>query len=254
MPRYFIELSYKGTKYSGFQIQENAVTIQSEVEKAFETLHRRPVTLTGSSRTDTGVHAFQNFFHFDFEDEVNPQFVYKMNAILPRDISIRNIYGMPAEAHARFDALSRQYVYRIHRFKDPFLNSTSFYYPYKLDFDLVTKGAEIIKGESNFFAFSKTNTQVKNFNCQIIESSWKIDEDQMEFTIEANRFLRGMVRLLTASLLKLGRGKLPLDEFVELFRGERKCGYSVPPHGLFLKTVRYRENYFPATDGLFTAV
>ena len=110
MARYFIEVAYKGTRYSGFQIQENAVTIQSEVEKAFQTFQRVPVQLTGSSRTDAGVHAIQNFFHFDFEEELHEQFVYKMNAILPQDIAVRNIFAMPAEAHSRFDATSREYI------------------------------------------------------------------------------------------------------------------------------------------------
>src|SRR5829696_2946314 len=110
MPRYFLELSYKGTNYRGFQVQENANTIQAEIEKAFQTLQRQPVLLTGSSRTDTGVHARQNYFHFDFEEMLHPQLVYKMNALLPRDISIRNIYLMPANAHSRFDAISREYI------------------------------------------------------------------------------------------------------------------------------------------------
>ena len=124
MTRYFLECAYKGTHYSGFQVQENSTTIQSEIEKAFQTLQRSPVQLTGSSRTDAGVHALQNYFHFDFEEEINPQFVYKMNAILPQDIVVKNIMQMPAEAHSRFDATSREYTYNIHRFKNPFRKDT----------------------------------------------------------------------------------------------------------------------------------
>ena len=137
MPRYFLELSYKGTAYSGFQVQENANTVQTEVEKAFSILHRQPVCLTGSSRTDAGVHALQNFFHFDYDDIIHSQFVYKMNAILPDDIVIKNLYQMPSAAHCRFDAVSREYVYKIHRFKNPFFKDLSFFYPFRLDLDLM---------------------------------------------------------------------------------------------------------------------
>jgi tRNA pseudouridine38-40 synthase len=249
MARYFLELAYKGTHYSGFQVQENAVTIQSEVEKAFEVLHRRPVALTGSSRTDAGVHALQNFFHFDDEAEINPQVIYKMNAILPQDVVIRHIYKMPSEAHSRFDATSREYIYRIHRFKNPFVEHTSYFFPYKLDFELMQEAAAFVKEQTNFFAFSKTNTQVKNFNCVIQVSQWIKEGEHLYYNIEANRFLRGMVRLLTASLLKVGRHKMSMEQFKSLFVLETKCGYSVPAEGLFLKRVNYPEKYFP-TPGL----
>lgn len=246
MARYFIEVSYKGTRYSGFQVQENAVTIQSEVEKAFQTLHRLPVQLTGSSRTDAGVHALQNFFHFDFENEVHPQTVYKLNAILPKDIVVYKVCIMPAEAHCRFDAVSREYTYHLHRFKNPFVNESSFYYPYNLDLDAMQEGAAFIAGQQNFFAFSKTNTQVNNFSCTILKSQWIQEGNTLIYNIQGNRFLRGMVRLLTATLLKLGRGKIEMKQLKEFFTTERKSGYSVPAHGLFLKQVEYPEDYFPA--------
>jgi tRNA pseudouridine38-40 synthase len=252
MARYFIEVAYNGTRYSGFQIQENAVTIQSEVEKAFQTLHRYPVSFTGSSRTDAGVHALQNFFHFDFDDEIHPQAVYKLNAILPADIAVHNIFPMHSEAHSRFDALSREYVYRIHRFKNPFLSGASFYYPFKLDVELLKEGASFILDQSNFAAFSKTNTQVKNFICTIQKSIWIEDADYLTYNIKGNRFLRGMVRLLTATLLKLGRGKITFQQFQSLFEEGRKSVYSVPAHGLYLKKVLYPENYFPVLPQRFT--
>jgi tRNA pseudouridine38-40 synthase len=246
MSRYFLEVSYKGTHYSGFQVQENAPTIQSAIQEAFEVLHRRPVSLTGSSRTDTGVHALQNFFHFDDEVGLHPQLVYKLNAILPQDIVIRNIYRMPEEAHSRFDATGRAYVYRLHRYKNPFLGQTSYYYPYKLDMALMQEGAALVKTQTNFFAFAKTNTQVKNFSCIIYKSRWEEEGEELFYEIEGNRFLRGMVRLLTATILKLGRGDLSFQEFEALFAGDRKCGFSLPPRGLFLQRVVYPENYFPA--------
>ena len=245
MPRYFIECAYKGTRYSGFQVQENAETIQSEMEKAFFTLHRRPVVLTGSSRTDAGVHALQNYFHFDEAEEVHPQFIYKMNAILPRDIVVRNVFQMPEGAHARFDATGRAYEYQLHSFKDPFVQSTSLYFPYRLDRELMQEGAAFILELENFFAFAKTNSQVSHYQCRIIRSQWIFEGEHMLFQLEANRFLRGMVRLLTASLLKLGRHQLEMEAFKGLFSGTSKCGFSVPAHGLFLKAVRFPENYFP---------
>jgi tRNA pseudouridine38-40 synthase len=253
MSRYFLELAYKGTAYSGFQVQENANTIQSEVEKAFKTLHRRPVNLTGSSRTDAGVHALQNFFHFDDEEGINPQIIYKMNAILPRDIVLKNIYTMPSDAHSRFDAVSREYIYRINRFKNPFLQSTSFFFPYKLDVELMREAAGLVKGQTNFFAFSKTNTQVKNFNCTIYKSQWIEEGEKLIYNIEGNRFLRGMVRLLTASILKVGRHKMSIQQFQKLFEEPVKCGYSVPAEGLFLKKVAFRQNYFPPPGLSFRA-
>lgn len=244
MARYFLDVAYKGTRYSGFQVQENANTIQAEVEKAFSTLQQEKVTLTGSSRTDAGVHALQNFFHFDFEKEVHPQFVYKINSILPADIIVKKIYPMPAEAHSRFDAVSRAYIYNIHRFKNPFLNETSYFFPYKLNMDALQEATSLVTKNNNFFAFSKTNTQVKNFNCDIYKSEWEIAGDKMHYRIEGNRFLRGMVRLLTASLLKVGREKLSIQEFTKLFEGKDKCGFSVPAHGLFLEAVKFSEGYF----------
>jgi tRNA pseudouridine38-40 synthase len=239
MQRYFLEVAYKGTQYSGFQIQENANTIQAEIEKAFQTIHRRTVSLTGSSRTDAGVHALQNFFHFDEEQLLHPQFLYKLNAILPADIVVKNLYPVKESAHSRFDATSRAYEYRINRTKNPFLQETALFYPYKLDIELLHITAAWIKEQINFFAFSKTNTQVKNFICTIYRSEWVEEGDLLMYRIEGNRFLRGMVRLLTASQLKVARGKLELEAFKQLFEGVAKCGYSVPATGLFLEKVQY---------------
>lgn len=258
MPRYFIEVAYKGTNYSGFQAQENANTIQAEIEKAFNIIHGvqtsplsgfaregQGVRLTGSSRTDAGVHALQNYFHFDYEN-IHPQLIYKMNALLPQDIVVKNLFEMPPSAHSRFDATSREYIYNVHQFKNPFLQTTSFYFPYKLDMELMHQASELLKQQTNFFAFSKTNTQVKNFNCTILKSEWIVKENVLLYNIEANRFLRGMVRAITATLLKIGRNKLSMQEFEKLFTEEKKAGYSVPAHGLFLAKVNYPENYFSA--------
>jgi tRNA pseudouridine38-40 synthase len=250
MSRFFLEVAYKGTKYSGFQVQENANTIQAEIEKAFQILLRHPVLLTGSSRTDAGVHALQNFFHFDFNAPLNDHLIYKMNAILPDDIVVKGLYIMPDNAHSRFDATSREYEYKIYQQKNPFLKGIAYYYPYTLDERLLHEAAVLIKSGTNFFAFSKTNTQVKNFNCAIFKSQWLMQSDQLIYNIEGNRFLRGMVRLLTASMLKVGRGKITIDEFAAMFTStDRKCGFSVPSDGLFLKKVNY-----PGLDKLNAAL
>lgn len=244
MPRYFIEVAYRGTQFSGFQIQENANTIQAEIEKAFAIIHRRPVSLTGSSRTDAGVHALQNYFHFD-EEGVHEKFLYKMNAVLPPSVVIRNLHEVSPASHSRFDAESRSYEYHIYRRKDPFLQGLAYYYPYQLNRELLHMGAGIIREETNFFAFTKTNTQAKNFRCEIMRSEWEESREVLVYHIRANRFLRGMVRLLTGSMLQLGREKISPEDFRNLFRGEsEKAGFSVPAEGLFLASVRYPENYF----------
>ncbi|HMT73891.1 MAG TPA: tRNA pseudouridine(38-40) synthase TruA [Chitinophagaceae bacterium] len=241
MPRYFLEVSYKGTAYSGFQSQENANTIQAEVETAFEILQKERLVMTGSSRTDAGVHALQNFFHFDYDGTINPKFVYKINAILPPDIVIRNIRQMNDEAHCRFDALSREYKYYIYQQKNPFLADRAYYFPFKLDVPLMQQAAEILKEYNDFTSFSKRNTQVKTFQCNILESRWLNENDCLVYNVKANRFLRGMVRALTATMLKAGRGKISLEEFRQIIEAKdcTKASFAVPAHGLFLVSVQY---------------
>lgn len=241
MPRYFLEVSYKGTAYSGFQSQQNANTVQAEIEKAIEVIQKKNILLTGSSRTDTGVHALQNFFHFDYEAEINPHFVYKLNAILPDDIVIKSLKPVPEDAHCRFDAISRQYNYHIYRDKDPFIKDRAFFFPYKLDMQKLHLAAGILKEYTDFTSFSKRNTQVKTFHCQIIESNWFLQDSCLVYNVKANRFLRGMVRALTATMLKVGRGKTSLDEFRAIIEAKdcTKASFAVPPHGLFLIQVGY---------------
>lgn len=239
MGRYFLEVSYKGTKYSGFQVQENANTVQAELEKALATICRQPVTLTGSSRTDAGVHARQNYFHFDYEPQLHPQLTYKLNALLPRDISVRSIIPVSDEAHSRFHAQSRLYRYYFYSYKNPFYTDTALYYPFSIDFDLLSVSARIIKDETNFFAFAKTNSAVSNFICTVKRSEWKREGALFYYEVEANRFLRGMVRLLTATQLKMARGIITEHHFRSLFKEEKKCSYSLAPTGLFLEAVNY---------------
>ena len=241
MPRYFLEVAYKGSAYSGFQSQENANTIQAEIEKAFEILQRDKTTMTGSSRTDAGVHAKQNFFHFDFDTELNPHFVYKVNAILPHDIVIKALKPVADDAHCRFDAISREYNYYIYSDKDPFLKENAFFFPYRLDVEKMQQAAAIVKEYTDFTSFSKRNTQVKTFICTVTESDWFFDNNCLVYNVKANRFLRGMVRALTATMLKVGRGKISLDEFRTIIEAKdcTKASFSVPAHGLFLMRVEF---------------
>ncbi|MGZ8539531.1 MAG: tRNA pseudouridine(38-40) synthase TruA [Chitinophagaceae bacterium] len=241
MPRYFLEVSYKGSNYSGFQSQKNANSIQAEVEKAFGILHKEKVILTGSSRTDAGVHALQNFFHFDFENPLHPHLVYKLNAILPDDIVLKGVKLVNSDAHCRFDAITREYKYFIYTQKNPFLKDRAFYYPYKVDLDKLQQAAAVLRQYDDFTSFSKRNTQVRSFICQIQQSEWIYENGCLIYNIKANRFLRGMVRALTATMLRVGRGTIDLMEFRRIVDAKdcTQASFAVPPHGLFLIAVEY---------------
>lgn len=243
MPRYFLELSYKGTAYSGFQVQDNARTVQSETEAALRVFFRDSFVLTGSSRTDAGVHALQNYFHFDTAIPISQRNVYNLNAILPPDISVKGIYRVPDQAHCRFDALAREYRYYIYSEKDPFRNDRGWHYPYPLDLDLLNQGATLLKGYEDFTSFSKRNTQVNNFRCQIQESEWVVEQGQLVYQVKANRFLRGMVRGLVGTMVRLGRGQLGIGGFRSVIEARdcSKADFSTPAQGLFLKQVCYPE-------------
>lgn len=253
MPRYFLELAYKGTRYSGFQVQENAHTVQAETEKALAVL-LGSVILTGSSRTDAGVHALQNFFHFDVPEVVETYrgiehhagFVYKMNAILPPDITVKNLYRVADDAHCRFDAQERGYRYYIYNRKNPFLEDRAYYFPYTVDLTLMNQAAALLLEYNDFTSFSKRNTQVKSYLCRISHSVWNPNADGFVYEVRANRFLRGMVRALTATMLKLGRGHITIEGFRAIIEARdcTKASFAVPAKGLFLETVRYPHSMF----------
>lgn len=241
MARYFLEVSYKGAAYSGFQTQENSTTIQGEVEKAFAVLQREKVVMTGSSRTDAGVHARQNFFHFDFNEPLHSQFLYKINSILPGDIVVKNIERVNNDAHCRFDAKSRTYQYFIYRQKEPFLEDRAWYFPYTLKKEELDKAAALLFSYQDFTSFSKRNTQVKTFQCQIIESIWRVEGDCLIYRVSANRFLRGMVRALVSTMLQVGREKISLAEFADIIEAKdcTKASFAAPAKGLFLEKVNF---------------
>jgi tRNA pseudouridine38-40 synthase len=243
MPRYFIEISYKGTNYSGFQIQQNANSIQAEVEKALKIFFKKDFKLTGSSRTDAGVHALQNYFHFDINDQLDFEndFQYNLNALLPKDIVIKKIFPVNDNAHCRFDAMSREYKYFIYQQKDPFLQDTAFYYPYKIDIEKLNAAAALIMKYQDFTSFSKRNTQAKTFLCSIQKSRWSIEENTLVYNVVANRFLRGMVKALVGTMLRLGTNKISIEEFSKIIENKdcTKADFSSPSHGLFLIAVNY---------------
>ncbi|HRN55717.1 MAG TPA: tRNA pseudouridine(38-40) synthase TruA [Agriterribacter sp.] len=246
MQRYFIEVAYKGAGYAGFQIQENAVTIQSEIRQAMAVLFKQDIGLTGSSRTDAGVNALQNFFHFNLDQPIPERYLYNLNALLPPAIAIKRIIPVHAGAHCRFDAVSREYHYHVYRQKNPFLHNQAYYFPYTIDFDLLQQAASAVMEHTNFTSFSKRNTQVKNFICHITESRWSRDEDHMIYRVQSNRFLRGMVRGLVGTMLQAGRGKISIAHLHTIIadRDCSKVNFAVPGHGLFLMKVNYPPHYF----------
>jgi len=253
MPRYFIEVSYKGTRYSGFQVQQNAITIHSEIEMALNTRYRQFFRLTGASRTDAGVHALQNYFHFDteadlfytndnsFKEKTLEKALYSLNSILPGDIVIKRIFKVGDKAHCRFDAISRHYKYYIYRKKNPFYKDIAYFYPYTIDFEKLQQAASIILNNEDFTSFSKRNIQVNNFICSIHKSEWEKENNLLVYNVVANRFLRGMVRGLVGTMLKAGSGKISLNEFTEVVKSNNcaRADFSVPPQGLFLVEVKY---------------
>lgn len=248
MPRYFIRVGYKGTNYAGFQIQANANSVQAEVQKALAILFKNNFELTCSSRTDAGVHALCNYFHFDTPGFCLPtdfdKCIYNLNAILPSDIVIKAITLMPDDSHCRFDALSREYQYNIYRTKDPFLLDKAFFYPYGLDLQKLNEAAALFANYTDFTSFSKRNTQVKTFNCQVFESKWTIENNLLIFNVRANRFLRGMVRGMVGTMLRVGTGRINIQQFREIIESKdcSKVDFSVPAHGLFLVKVNFPAN------------
>lgn len=243
MSRYFIEVSYKGTNYSGFQIQKNANSIQAELQKALKIYYKEEITLTGSSRTDTGVHALQNYFHFDTEIEVKDA-SYNLNSILPDDIVVKKIFQVSKELHCRFDAILREYSYYIYIHKDPFLADRAFYYPYSLDMELLQHAAQVLLLHNDFATFSKRNTQVKTTFCNLFKCEWIQEKNTLIFKVSGNRFLRGMVRGMVGTMLRVGSKKITLSKFIDIVNSSdcTKADFSVPPQGLFLTKVKFPFN------------
>ena len=246
MMRYFIDISYNGKNYHGWQIQKNAVTVQSTIQDVISKILGKTTDIVGSGRTDTGVHAKSQVAHFDVNKEVDNDFIYRVNAFLPQDISINSVNQVVDNSHARFDAISREYIYKIHDLKSPFVDGLSTFYNKKINMDLINEACSTIMKNSDFQSFSKVKTEVKNFNCIISHASIRRKNNFYLFKFCANRFLRGMVRALVGTLLQLNEGKINLKEFKLIFEKKNReyAGPSAPPYGLYLNKVNYNSDIF----------
>jgi tRNA pseudouridine38-40 synthase len=243
--RYFLEVAYKGTRYGGSQVQKNSNSVQGELERALNIITRTTIVLTGSSRTDAGVHALQNFFHFDTEADLPVKASYNLNALLPYDIVVKSVFPVPSLSHCRFLALSRQYQYFITSVKDPFNTDTAWYYPYALDLVLLNSAANALYSYTDYTAFCKRNSNVLTHDCAITKSIWIEENAMLTYNVKANRFLRGMVRGLVGTMLLVGRKKISMSDFKDilLLRDCTKANFATPAHGLFLLKVEYPASF-----------
>lgn len=243
--RYFIELSYNGKNYHGWQNQPNAISVQEVLEKALSTLLGDRISIMGAGRTDTGVHASQMFAHFDTDvDFDNTNLVFKLNSFLPENVAIHAVFKVKPEMHTRFYALSRTYLYRVTLKKNVFTNENTFYVKQALDVDKMNEASKILFQYKDFQCFSKSKTDVKTYNCDIIKAEWILKDDELHFVIQANRFLRNMVRAIVGTMINVGLGKIQVDDLHDIIQSKNRseAGFSVPAHGLYLTHIEYPED------------
>lgn len=251
--RYFIQLSYDGTGYHGWQVQPNGVSVQEVLQKALSTLLRQPTEVTGAGRTDAGVHASMMVAHFDWPaahegegGEETPldctQLTYKLNRLLPPDVAVQAVRPVSPEMHARFSATRRTYHYYIHTRKNPFLRGYSWQVNVPLDFALMNEAAQVLLEYSDFTSFSKTGTDVKTNICQLTEARWEqLKPGEWRFTVSANRFLRNMVRAIVGTLVEVGRHRMTISQMRHAIEAKdrQRAGESVPGHALYLTNIEY---------------
>jgi len=245
--RYFFDIAYKGTAYHGWQSQNNAVGIQQVIEEKLLLITQNQIEITGSGRTDTGVHAIQQIFHADFAEPIDTDDLrYHLNSVLPKDILVREIIPVRPDAHARYDASRRSYQYRINGEKNPFQLNQAYHYRKPMRLDVLNEAASRLIGRHDFQAFSKVKTDVNHYFCRIDRAEWLLEDSVYCFTISADRFLRGMVRAIVGTLLLVNEGKLKVAEIEQIIqsRDRQKAGRSVPPEGLFLMKVEYPAEIF----------
>ena len=249
MPRYFIHMAYNGSRYSGYQVQPNASSVQGTMEQCLSLKLGQRVEITGCGRTDAGVHARNYYAHFDLDKEIADaeKLAHQMNAFLPDDIVVYRIWQVAPELHARFDAISRTYHYYITRTKNPFHTQDAYFLYGDLDVRKMQEASNLLFEYEDFTSFSKVHTQVKTNNCKIMESRWFDDDGLLVFRIKADRFLRNMVRAIVGTLLEVGKGRMTLDEFRAVIEKKDRCeaGTSVPAHALFLEEVDYNTSPNP---------
>ena len=252
MPRYFIQLSYNGTTFNGWQVQDNTKkTIQHILQEKLSIIFSEPIEIVGCGRTDAGVSAKDYYAHFD-SDKIDlhlpdTNYIYKLNKILPFEIAIKKIYHVTDTASARFDAELRTYEYLIHTYKNPFLHQSSLFIYGELNVDLMNEAADYLLSVIDFTSFSKVNTQNKTNNCNVIFAQWiKQNEHEYVFKITANRFLRNMVRAVVGTLLEIGKEKITLEEFKTIIENKNRsdAGMSVNAHALYLTEITYPTTIF----------
>lgn len=243
--RYFIDISYLGTAYHGWQVQNDVVTVQQKINEALTIILGKPTVCLGSGRTDAGVHGVQQIAHFDNDGIKDLKlFKRKLNGILPKDISVNKIFQVKADKSARFDASSRSYIYKLHQKKNPFLRGFSHFFSRDLDITKMNQACRIFKEHTDFEAFSRVNTDVNNFDCTIYEIGFVKENDIIHFHVKANRFLRGMVRAIVGTMLDIGQGKTTLKDLENILnsRDRKQAGSAVPAHGLYLNEIIYPED------------
>ena len=243
--RYFITFSYNGTDFHGSQTQPNGNTVQAEMEAAFATILREPVALTFAGRTDAGVHAEKMVAHFDWTKALPANMDGRLNRLLPDSIAVQAIQRVTDDAHARFDATSRTYHYRITTRKDPFTNQFRTRVAPGLDMKAMNEAARLLLGQQDFASFCRTHTDVKTTICDVREARWvQENEHEAYFVITADRFLRKMVRAVVGTLFEVGKGKMTADEFAQVIAAKDRCqaGHSAPAEGLALIEITYPNN------------
>ena len=269
--RYFIQLSYNGTPYHGWQRQPNAITVQQTIEEALSTLLRKPTTIMGAGRTDTGVHALVMYAHMDVAEiaftksgvqdlpdgrqgsgligarsgkAALENLTYKLNNLLPPSIAIQGVFPVADEAHTRFDATSRSYIYKLSPIKNPFTQDNVYYYRPPLSLKKMNAAAQILLDYEDFECFSKAHTDVRTYLCTITHAQWELVGNEWHFTITADRFLRNMVRAIVGTLIEIGRGKQPVVWMHEVLQSKNRAvaGASVPAHGLYLQHIKYPDS------------
>ncbi|WBM74480.1 tRNA pseudouridine synthase A [Saprospira grandis] len=244
MKRYFLEFAYNGSRFHGFQRQPQQMSVQQKIEEALSTVLRQEIQIVGCGRTDTGVHALQYFAHFDAQGELPQRIPFRLNSLLGSDFAVYRLLAVEAEAHARYDACSRAYVYQLSLRPDPFRQETAFHFPraQMLDPQKMQAAAALLLDYEAFFPFCKTNSDVKHYGCQLSRSEWDFSDPYLwRYEVQSNRFLRGMIRLIVGACLNVGLGKLSLAELKTAMDQQKalKRAYSVPPQGLFLKDIQY---------------
>lgn len=242
--RYFLQLSYNGAGFCGWQIQPNGRTVQQEIEKALATVLRQPTSIVGAGRTDAGVHARCMYAHFDTDKPIkDPDALLRsLNHMCGKQISFHRLISVKPDAHARFDATERTYKYFLTDCKSPFFSELVWHSPYRLDFEAMNKAAEILLDTEDFTSFAKLHTDVKTNICNVTAAKWtQVNDTFWMFTITADRFLRNMVRAVVGTLVEVGRGRLSLDDFADIINKRDRCaaGVSMPAHALYLWDVKY---------------